>query len=140
MASQARVINENMALHFAQMIHDRIPRKSEILACGVAFKANIDDIRNAKAPELILRLQQFGHHITVIDEEVDHAKVLSQYKLKLTETDQLLYRHYDAVVVVVGHESLRKLPFEHYLKDDGIILDLVGGLPNTPAHVSYWKP
>lgn len=139
----ARMINENMPMHFANIIHSRINKKSNIIILGITFKPNTDDIRNSKVPQLIQSLQSLGHTCKVYDPIASHEKVLQQYNISLTKLNHQLY---DAVVIAVPHKLFCDFNLNKILKPNGFVADIYGKWNNkkelhlSVPSMSYWKP
>ena len=80
----AQTINAAMPLHVVQMAtdalneHVKAVRGSKIVVMGVAYKPDIDDIRESPALEIIGLLSRKGAAVVYHDPYVDHAEIDGQ--------------------------------------------------------------
>ncbi len=77
---------------------------SKILVLGVAYKANVSDIRESPALDVILLLQQMGAHVTFHDPHVPSI-TLEGKKLTSRPYTKDLLRQADAVVITTAHSA-----------------------------------
>jgi UDP-N-acetyl-D-mannosaminuronic acid dehydrogenase len=92
-------------------------KKKPKLAClGLAFKPDIDDLRESPALEVVERLISEKIDCMVVEPNIE-----SHPKMKLVELEEAIEKA-DIVVVLVGHKSFKNVSF----KESGIVLDFVG--------------
>ena len=77
---------------------------SKVLILGVAYKANIGDMRESPALDLIDLLQQKGAKIAYHDPYVPHLKT-NDLKLDSVPLDQETLQEADCVVITTAHSS-----------------------------------
>jgi UDP-N-acetyl-D-glucosamine dehydrogenase len=105
----ADVINSGMPEVAVQLVADALneaqkPVKgSRILVLGVAYKANIDDVRESPALDVIELLHQRGGQIAYHDPHVPRIAVGSGSLDSVPLSD---LSSYDAVVIVTNHSSV----------------------------------
>jgi UDP-N-acetyl-D-galactosamine dehydrogenase len=80
---------------------------SNILVLGLAFKENCPDLRNTKVVSVVRDLQAANAHVDVYDPWVEPED--AEQELGFPLTTELRNRHYDAVIVAVGHDSFRQM-------------------------------
>jgi UDP-N-acetyl-D-galactosamine dehydrogenase len=116
-----RSINDRMGAWVAERLHERRGKPGSALIMGLAFKENVPDLRNSRVIDVIQRLAQLGHDITVHDPLADPAEARHEYGLDLD--GEALKRRYDLVVAAVPHSAYAEL-------SDGDLAGLVaeGGL------------
>jgi UDP-N-acetyl-D-galactosamine dehydrogenase len=108
---------------------------------GLSFKENVPDLRNSRVIDVIRRLQELGHEVTVHDPMADAAEARHEYEVELSPDG--LERSYDLVVVAVPHASYNELSDENIgslLKKGGLLADLKNlfkGRP-LPATAERW--
>lgn len=93
-------------------------RKPAVAMMGVAFKPDIDDLRESPAKAIISKVMQGANnaHIMVVEPNVTEHHVF-----KLTPYEQA-YDSADIVVFLTAHTPFRSLPW----RDDKVILDFCG--------------
>ncbi len=87
---------------------------ANILVLGLAFKENCPDLRNTKVVSIVRDLEASNAYVDVHDPWVDPEE--AQKELGFPLTAQLRERHYDAVVVAVGHEQFRAMGIDRIRK------------------------
>ncbi|MCI6412678.1 MAG: UDP-N-acetyl-D-mannosamine dehydrogenase, partial [Butyricimonas virosa] len=105
---------QNEMLKF-QLKHHRTP---VIAMMGLAFKPNIDDLRESPAKYITTKVMQgcSNADILVVEPNVNEHKVF-----KLTNYKEA-YEKADIVVMLVAHDVFRELPWT----DEKVILDFCG--------------
>lgn len=121
----AREINNYKAFWCAEKVQTEMlkfelkcHRKPTIAMMGLAFKPNIDDLRESPAKYITTKVMQSCSNadILIVEPNVTEHKVF-----KLTNYIDA-YEKADIVVMLVGHDEFKKLPW----KDDKVILDFCG--------------
>jgi len=103
-------MTEFVAEKVAQALNeDRRPLKgSRVLVLGVAYKPNVDDIRESPALPLIERLRSAGARVTYNDPHIAAFPPLRSHptlKMRSVKLTPARLRKQDAVVVVTDHEA-----------------------------------
>lgn len=123
--AKAREINNYKAQWCAEKVKNsmlqfelRERRKPKVAMMGLAFKPNIDDLRESPAKRIVSEVMQSltNSDIMVVEPNVKNHKVF-----KLTDY-QFAYDHADIVVMLTAHDEFRTLPW----RDDKVILDFCG--------------
>jgi UDP-N-acetyl-D-galactosamine dehydrogenase len=116
-----RSINDGMGVWIADALHARRRAPGSTLVMGLAFKENVPDLRNSRVIDVIRRLQELGHQVTIHDPLADAEEARHEYQVDLDPS--ALERAYDLVVVAVPHGEYSQM-------SDGAITQLVadGGL------------
>lgn len=123
--AKAREINNYKAFWCAEKIEKEMlkfelqhHRKPVVAMMGLAFKPNIDDLRESPAKYITTKVMQSHNNadILVVEPNVKEHKVfkLTNYKVA--------YEKADIVVFMVAHKEFKELPHT----DDKIILDFCG--------------
>ena len=97
------------------------------LVLGLTFKENVPDLRNSRVVDVIRRLEQLGHDVTVHDPRADPAEARHEYGIALD--GEALGRRYDLVFAAVPHEEYKALgdaAVTGLAADGGVIADLKG--------------
>jgi len=123
-----RSTNDGMGRWVADQLHEYRGRKAgSVLVLGLAFKENVPDLRNSRVVDVIGRLEELGHAITVHDPLVDAAAARHEYGIEVDP--DALARAYDLVVAAVPHDLYRALSADSLgalVRDGGCIADLKG--------------
>lgn len=128
-----RSVNDGMAVWLADRLHDACSRQAgRILVLGITFKENVPDLRNSKVAQVIARLNDLGHSVTVHDPLADPSEAAHEYALKLDP--EALSRCYDLIVLAVPHREyleLGELKLRNLLNPGGILADVKSALTNS---------
>ena len=145
-----RRINDNMGRYIGQrlvklLVNADVPvRGARVGILGLAFKEDVNDIRNSKVPDIVAELREFGIQALVHDPLANAEEVHHEYGLRLAQPEDL--RALDALVLAVAHKSFLDASVETLLaplRDGGIFVDVKSAL--TPGKVSgerrirYWS-
>lgn len=123
--AKAREINNYKAFWCAEKIEKEMlkfelqhHRKPVVAMMGLAFKPNIDDLRESPAKYITTKVMQSHNNadILVVEPNVKEHKVF-----KLTDY-KVAYEKADIIVFMVAHKEFKELPHT----DDKIILDFCG--------------
>jgi len=87
---------------------------ANILVLGLAFKENCPDLRNTKVVSIVRDLEASNAHVDVYDPWVDPED--AEKELGFPLTTELRERHYDAVIIAVGHEQFREMGIDRIRK------------------------
>jgi UDP-N-acetyl-D-glucosamine dehydrogenase len=102
---------------------DRKPlRGSKVLVLGIAYKPNVDDIRETPAAEIITLLQEHGAVVSYHDPHVSTFPSMRKFAIELASTalSPAVLSQTDCVLVVTDHDAIDwKLVAEHA----GLIVD-----------------
>ncbi|WP_284734601.1 nucleotide sugar dehydrogenase [Sphingosinicella terrae] len=123
-----RSINDGMGRWIADSLHRETgERAGSVLVMGLTFKEDVPDLRNSRVIDVIRRLEELGHRITVHDPRADVEEARHEYGIDLA--GDALDRSYDLVVAAVPHAEYRQMPAEAIARlalDGGCIADLKG--------------
>jgi UDP-N-acetyl-D-galactosamine dehydrogenase len=120
-----RSINDGMGAWVADRLHERRGRPGSALVMGLTFKENVPDLRNSRVIDVIRRLGELGHEVTVHDPLADPAEAEHEYGLAVAA--DALERRYDLVVAAVAHDSYAALADDRLaalVADGGLLADL----------------
>ena len=102
------------------------------LVLGVTFKENCPDIRNSKAFDIIKILKRNKFNIDIYDPYASKDEVENRYNVTLIDYNQIKKKHYDFIIITVGHNQFVNLSIEDYIVDkDSLIYDLKGIFNNN---------
>ena len=125
MISTAREVNNYKAFWCAEKVENAMlrfeienNRKPVVAMMGLAFKPNIDDLRESPAKYITTKVMQSCNNadFLVCEPNIEEHKVF-----KLTDYKEV-YEKADIIVFLTAHDPFKKLPW----RDDKIILDFCG--------------
>jgi UDP-N-acetyl-D-galactosamine dehydrogenase len=128
-----RSINDGMGGWVADQLHARRRKPGSVLVMGLSFKENVPDLRNSRVIDVIRRLRDLGHEVTVHDPMADAAEARHEYDVELSPDG--LDRSYDLVIVAVPHALYDELSNEKIgglLKKGGLLADLKNLFKDRP--------
>ena len=102
-------INSNMPKFVVNMVTEALNKLkkpvngSKILIIGVAYKPNVNDIRESPALDIIELLRKKGAKISYYD---PYVPVLNLESISLESVKEPNYKEYDCVVVVTDHSNI----------------------------------
>jgi UDP-N-acetyl-D-galactosamine dehydrogenase len=120
-----RSTNDRMGTWIADQLHERRGGAGSTLVMGLSFKENVPDLRNSRVADLIGRLADLGHDVTVHDPLADPAEARHEYGLDLAP--DALDRSYDLVIIAVPHAAYSGLSDDRLtglVAKDGLLADL----------------
>jgi UDP-N-acetyl-D-glucosamine dehydrogenase len=104
-------INMNMPYHVVSSATDALNREcislngAKLLVLGVAYKKDIDDLRESPALTIIELLQKQGALVSYNDPYFEYIGRGRKYNLEMTNTPLVNLAQYDAVLIVTDHSS-----------------------------------
>jgi len=134
-------INGSMPHYVVEKIGDALNtrRKSingaEILIAGVAYKRDIDDMRESPALDLMGLLQAKGAEVSYVDPYVPevHAREWpGRTTLKSVELGPGLFGRYDCVVIATDH---RAFDYQRIVEEASLIVDTRNAIRQAAPHV-----
>ena len=82
-------------------------KNSRILVVGLAYKPDVDDVRESPSFEIIEKLEELGAHVDYNDPHVAHTHKMRHHDLKMSSVDlnpQSL-ASYDCIVIATNHQA-----------------------------------
>jgi UDP-N-acetyl-D-glucosamine dehydrogenase len=104
-------INLNMPYHVVSSTAEALNRNctslngAKLLVLGVAYKKDIDDLRESPALTIIELLQKQGALVSYNDPYFEYVGRGRKYQLEMTNTPLENLEQYDAVLIVTDHSS-----------------------------------
>ena len=108
----ASEINTSMPRYWVQKVQDslndagRAVKNSRILVLGVAYKKNVNDMRESPALDIIHLLEEKGAHVYYHDPHVPSFQHEGMEMVSVTDLDVAL-RMVDCVVIATDHDAYR---------------------------------
>ncbi len=98
---------------------------SRVLVLGVAYKRDVDDVRESPSLEIIRHLKRGGALVDYSDPHIAHADVHG-VKMSSVPVDAKSLATYDCVVVATDH---RAFPWDDIARHASLIVDSRGAVP-----------
>ena len=143
-----RRLNDSMGSHVAEevlrILKDAGHQRPRINVLGVTFKADVGDIRNTKAADVIRGLNDGGADVTAYDPLATAAEFEAEYGLPLTG-DWAGLGPCNALVIGAPHSALVQTPmseFSRLLASSGLFADVLGRFDRDEviaAGFNYWR-
>lgn len=103
---------------------------SQILVLGIAYKKNVDDMRESPSVVIMEKLQELGAHVSYSDPHVPSFPQMREHHFNLSSVvinpDNLL--NYDCVLLATDHDKFDYSMINHYSK---LIVDCRGRYTET---------
>jgi UDP-N-acetyl-D-mannosaminuronic acid dehydrogenase len=124
----AREINDQKPYYVVEKIKEKAARfKDPIIAClGLTYKANVDDLRESPAMEIVATLAQEGvGRILAVDPQIDvlPERLAAWSRLEFSDLGKA-FRQADLVVILVNHREFKNL--DHELLKEKVVIDTCG--------------
>lgn len=123
--ADAREINNYKAFWCAEKVKNAMlefelkhHRKPKVAMMGLAFKPNIDDLRESPAKQIVSKVMQSCNNADIL---VVEPNIKTHNVFKLTDYKEA-YEKADIIVFLTAHDPFKKL---HH-RDDKVILDFCG--------------
>src|SRR5437763_16657867 len=119
-------INTNMPYHVVSSIamalnkHKKAMNGSKVLVLGVAYKKDIDDLRESPALTIIERLQHEGAEVSYNDPYFPTVSKGRKYNLGMTSTPLDRIRDFDCVVIITDHSDY---DYRKIVQDAKLVVD-----------------
>jgi UDP-N-acetyl-D-mannosaminuronic acid dehydrogenase len=125
--SAARHVNDSKPLEVLGQIRRQLDRfKKPVIAClGLAYKPDVDDLRESPALRIASTLADEGLDLMVVEPHIDALpKPLAERRNVVKSDLDEAIRQADVVVALVGHTAFRNAPRNVLL--NRIVIDTVG--------------
>jgi UDP-N-acetyl-D-glucosamine dehydrogenase len=133
-------VNENMPYFCVEKLHRALNTRqkslngAKLLVLGVAYKADIDDLRESPALKVIRLLRAHGADVDYHD---PFCAELPEFDLKSVDLDE--YRRiagYDAVLIVTAHSAL---DYRTIVQEADLVVDFRNATAGIPSAGNVWK-
>lgn len=107
------------------------PRDARVLVVGVAYKPDVEDVRESPAIEIVSRLVRAGVVVAAADPHVRSMRLTDGTALTCSRLADLDVREFDVVLVHTLHQAEDLSCLEHA----PVVLDATYRLPDLPGRV-----
>ena len=122
----ARVVNDSKPAHVLAQVEERASRfRKPLIAClGLAFKADVDDLRESPALHIAEKLaEQYPGDLLVVEPHINELPKKLLEKASLVPAEDAITRA-DIVVLLVDHRAFKRIPKR--LLDQRVVIDTRG--------------
>jgi UDP-N-acetyl-D-glucosamine dehydrogenase len=133
-------VNENMPYFCVEKLHRALNTRGKslngarVLVLGVAYKADIDDLRESPALKVIRNLRGHGADVAYHD---PYCAELAEFGLRSVALDGYgMMGDYDAVVIVTAHSALDYPAVVHNAQ---LVVDFRNATAGIPSAGNVWK-
>jgi UDP-N-acetyl-D-mannosaminuronic acid dehydrogenase len=122
----ARQVNDSKPNHVLEQVRERAARfRKPIIAClGLAFKADVDDLRESPALSIAERLaNEYGDDLIVCEPHIQKLPRVLEGKAKLEPAEEAIQKA-DIVVLLVDHRPFKRL--SRRILDQRVVIDTRG--------------
>jgi UDP-N-acetyl-D-galactosamine dehydrogenase len=136
-------VGERIARECVRLLMGTGTLARRVTILGLAFKENVNDIRNSKIIDIVRELKVHGVEVQIHDPMVMNDEAEREYAVALTPEEALAPA--DAVIFAVAHQHYLKSGWPlitRLLKDGrGIVLDVKHALDRAtmPTGVTLWR-
>jgi len=122
----ASEINTSMPLYVMDKIIDALNddckavRGANIVVLGVAYKRDVDDVRESPALDVISLLEHKGAHVRFHDPHVASIRLENEASMSNTPMSDALLANADCVVIITDH---RAIDWAHVVAQSRLIVD-----------------
>jgi UDP-N-acetyl-D-glucosamine dehydrogenase len=133
-------VNENMPYFCVEKLHHALNTRqkslngAKVLVLGVAYKADIDDLRESPALKVIRNLLEHGTEVTYHDPYVPTLEEFGLASVELGDGHSLAA--YDAVAIVTAHSSV---DYRAVVEQAQLVLDFRNATAGIPNAGNVWK-
>lgn len=130
----ASEVNTSMPMYVLSKITDALNddgksvRGSNVVVLGVAYKRDIDDVRESPALDIISLLHHKGAHVSYYDPYVSSIRLENEERMECTPYSEELLAGADCVVIVTDH---RTFDWDHVGTHSRLIVDTRHAMPTT---------
>ena len=133
-------VNENMPYFCVEKLHRALNTRqkslsgAKVLVLGVAYKADIDDLRESPALKVIRLLREHGADVDYHD---PYCAELPEFDLKSVDLEE--YRRvagYDVVAIVTAHSAL---DYRTIVQEADLVVDFRNATAGIPSAGNVWK-
>jgi UDP-N-acetyl-D-glucosamine dehydrogenase len=122
----ASEINTSMPLYVLNKVIDALNdeskavRGAKVVVLGVAYKRDVDDVRESPALDVIGLLEGKGAHVVYHDPYVPSIRLEDNRRMETVEYSDQLLQEADCVVIVTDHRSYN---WQHVLDHSKLVVD-----------------
>ena len=133
-------VNENMPYFCVEKVHRALNTRgkslngAKVLVLGVAYKADIDDLRESPALKVVRRLQEHG---ALVDYHDPYVPELPEFGMRSVALDKGAgIGAYDVAIIVTAHSNV---DYREVVEKAQLVIDLRNATAGIPGGDKVWK-
>ena len=131
-------INTSMPLHMVNLVREGLNRKrkaisgSQILVIGVAYKKNVNDVRESPALDVMKLLENDGAELSFYDPYVPFVGLNGNRMMGMETLSKETLNNSDAIVIMTDHDQI---DFQFVVENGNLIIDSRNVIKKNHSHV-----
>ena len=131
-------INTSMPLHMVDLVREGLNRKrksisgSQILVIGVAYKKNVNDVRESPALDVMKLLENDGAELSFYDPYVPFVGLNGNRMMGMETLSKDTLNNSDAIVIMTDHDQI---DFQFVVENGNLIIDSRNVIKKNHSHV-----
>jgi UDP-N-acetyl-D-glucosamine dehydrogenase len=131
-------INTSMPFHMVDLVREGLNRKrkaiagSQIFIIGVAYKKNVNDVRESPALDVMKLLENDGAELSFYDPYVSFVRFNGNRMVGMEKLTKETLNNSDAIVIMTDHDQI---DFQFVLENSRLIIDSRNVMKNDHPHV-----
>jgi len=131
-------INTSMPFHMVDLVREGLNQKrkailgSQILIIGVAYKKNVNDVRESPALDVMKLLENDGAELSFYDPYVSFVRLNGNRMMGMETLTKETLNNSDAIVIMTDHEQI---DFQFVVENSNLIIDSRNVIKKDHSHV-----
>ena len=131
-------INTSMPLHMVDLVREGLNRKrksisgSQILVIGVAYKKNVNDVRESPALDVMKLLENDGAELSFYDPYVPFVGLNGNRMMGMETLSKETLNNSDVVIIMTDHDQI---DFQFVVENARLIIDSRNVIKKDHSHV-----
>jgi UDP-N-acetyl-D-glucosamine dehydrogenase len=131
-------INTSMPFHMVDLVREGLNRKrkaisgSQILVIGVAYKKNVNDVRESPALDIMKLLENDGAELSFYDPYVSFVRLNGNRMMGMETLTKETLNNSDAIVILTDHDQI---DFQFVVENSNLIIDSRNVIKKDHSHV-----
>ena len=131
-------INTSMPLHMVDLVREGLNRKrkaisgSQILVLGVAYKKNVNDVRESPALDVMKLLENDGAELSFYDPYVSFVGLNGNRMMGMETLTKETLNNSDVVIILTDHDQI---DFQFVVENSNLIIDSRNVIKKDHSHV-----
>ena len=131
-------INTSMPFHMVDLVREGLNRTrkaisgSQILVIGVAYKKNINDVRESPALDVMKLLENDGAELSFYDPYVSFVGLNGNRMMGMETLSKETLNNSDAIVIMTDHDQI---DFQFVVENGNLIIDSRNVIKKNHSHV-----
>ena len=127
-----------MPFHMVDLVREGLNQKrkailgSQILIIGVAYKKNVNDVRESPALDVMKLLENDGAELSFYDPYVSFVRLNGNRMMGMETLTKETLNNSDAVIIMTDHDQI---DFQFVLENSNLIIDSRNVITKDHSHV-----